>query len=130
MKTKIIFSLAILSAILFNGCYVEEAPHADVHVDEIYESYLVVHEDIYINGRWIQVESHLLQLEIEFENIGNRVAHDVLANIQIHDIYGGFHEYEVHLGNIHPHEEVWYDFTSNLDESVIEDYEIFIDWCD
>jgi len=130
MKTKIIFLSALISAVLFNSCYVEEAPHADVHVDEIYESYLVVYEDIYVNGRWIEVESHLMQLEIEFENNGDKIARNVQAFIQIHGIYGGFHEYEIPLGDIPPYREVWYDFTSNLDESVIADYEVFVDWYD
>ena len=131
MKAKIIIALVFLpAAFLFNSCYVEEAPHADVHVDEIYESTMVVYEDIYVNGRWIEVESHLLSLEIEFENYGNKMAHDVQAFVQIYDIYGGMHEYELNLGDIPPYADRWHNFTSNVDESVVEDYEIFVDWYD
>lgn len=130
MKTKIIFTLAVFSAIFFNSCYVEQAPHADVMVDEVYESHVIVYEEIYVNGRWIEIESFLFALDIEFENNGNKMAHDVEAHVQIYDIYGGFHEYELYLGDIPPYSEKWVDFTSNIDESVIENYEIFVDWCD
>ena len=127
MKTKII-ALSFLSALFFNSCYVEEAPHADVRVDDIYESYMTVYEDIYVNGRWIQVESRLLALEIEFENNGNQLARNVQAFVQIHDVYGGFHEYKLSIGNIPPYADKWYYFTSNIDESAIANYEIFVDW--